>query len=115
MEKVSHESIEALGAAGVECQGLNWCRTCCLSLFSIALLTSRASRGALVIKNLPAKEGDLRNTGSILGSGRSPGRRQDNGGEQGNTGRHPSILAWRIPWTEEISRGCHHCLIGLPS
>ena len=30
--------------------------------------------------------------GSIFGSGRSPG--------EGN-GYHSSILAWRIPWTEE--------------
>ena len=43
---------------------------------------------ALVVKNLPAKAGDM---GSIPGSGRSPG------GECGNS----SILAWRIPWTEE--------------
>ena len=31
-------------------------------------------------------------TGSITGSGRSPG--------EGN-GNHSSILAWEIPWTEE--------------
>ena len=36
--------------------------------------------------------GDL---GSIPGSGRSPG--------EGN-GTHSSILAWRIPWTEEPGR-----------
>ena len=40
----------------------------------------------LVIKNLPADSGDIRDAGSITGSGRSPG-----GG----------ILAWRIKWTEE--------------
>ena len=33
--------------------------------------------------------------GSILGSGRSPG--------EGNV-THSSILAWRIPWTEEPGR-----------
>ena len=38
-----------------------------------------------MVKNLPTKTGD---TGSILGSGRSPAT-------------HSSILAWRIPWTEE--------------
>ena len=37
-----------------------------------------------------------RNPGSIPGSGRSPG------GENGKT--HSSILAWRIPWTEEPGR-----------
>ena len=32
-----------------------------------------ASHVALVVKNLPAKAGDIRDTGSIPGSGRSPG------------------------------------------
>ena len=44
-----------------------------------------------MIKNLPANAGDAGNMGSIPGSGRSPG------GGHGNS----SILAWRIPWTEE--------------
>jgi len=34
---------------------------------------SRASQVGLVVKKLPANAGDLRNRGSILGSGRSPG------------------------------------------
>ena len=42
-----------------------------------------------MIKNPPANAGDL---GLIPGWGRSPG--------EGN-GNHSSILAWRIPWTEE--------------
>ena len=42
-----------------------------------------------VVKNLPANAGD---TGSIPGWGRSPG--------EGN-GTFSSVLAWRIPWTEE--------------
>ena len=46
---------------------------------------------ALVIKNSPANAGNVRDAGSIPGPGRSPG------GGHGN----PSILAWRIPWTEE--------------
>ena len=33
--------------------------------------------------------------GSIPGSGRSPG---------GGNGNHSSILAWKIPWTEELGR-----------
>ena len=37
----------------------------------------RASQVVLVVKNLPANAGDIRDTGSISGSGRSPG------GEQG--------------------------------
>ena len=46
----------------------------------------------LVVKNLPANAGDLRDMGSILGSGRSP--------EEGMATRC-SILVWRIPWTVE--------------
>ena len=37
-----------------------------------------ASQVVLVVKNLPANVGDIRDVGSILGSGRSPG------GEHGN-------------------------------
>ena len=33
---------------------------------------------ALVVKNLPASEGDIRDTGSIPGSGRSPARSHGN-------------------------------------
>ena len=42
-----------------------------------------------MVKNLPANTGD---SGSIPGFGRSPG---------GGLGNPSSILAWRIPWTEE--------------
>ena len=52
-----------------------------------------ASQVALVVKKPPAKAGDTGEVGSILGSGRSPG------GEDMAT--DSSILAWRIPWTEE--------------
>ena len=56
-----------------------------------------ASQMALVVKNktkqnLPANAGDSRDTDSIPGPGRSPG---------GDMSTHSSILAWRIPWTEE--------------
>ena len=44
--------------------------------------------GGSVVKNLPASAADV---GWIPRSGRSPG--------EGN-GNLPSILAWRIPWTE---------------
>ena len=43
-------------------------------------------------RNLPAKAGGLRDPGSIPESGRSL--------EEGMA-THSSILAWRIPWTEE--------------
>ena len=46
----------------------------------------------LVVKNPPANAGDAWDTGSIPGSGRSPG--------VGN-GNFSSILTRKIPWTEE--------------
>ena len=36
-----------------------------------------ASQVALVVKNLPANAGDVRDAGSIPGSGRSPGEEND--------------------------------------
>ena len=45
-----------------------------------------------MVKNTPASVGVVRDMGSIPGSGRSP--------EEGMA-THSSILAWRIPWTEE--------------
>ena len=53
---------------------------------------SRASQVALVVKNPPGSTGDVRDVGSIPGLGRSPA---------GGHATHSSILAWRIPWTEE--------------
>ena len=47
------------------------------------------SLGSSVVKNPPANIGDV---GLIPGPGRSPGGGNDN---------PPSILAWKIPWTEE--------------
>ena len=52
----------------------------------------RASQVALVVRNLPANAGDLRDAGLIPGLGRAPG---------GGHGTHSRILAWRIPYTEE--------------
>ena len=51
--------------------------------------------GGSAVKNLPASEGDLRDAGSVSGTGRSPG--------EGNAS-HSSILAKRIPWIEEPGR-----------
>ena len=48
-----------------------------------------------VIKNPPASAGDARDAGSIPGSGRSLG---------GRNATYSSILAWKIPWTEEPDR-----------
>ena len=46
----------------------------------------------LVVKNLPANVGDVRDMGLIPRLGRSPG---------GGLGNLLHILAWRIPWTEK--------------
>ena len=46
------------------------------------------------VKNPPASAGGTGDAGLIPGSGRSPG-------EEMATHFHFSILAWRIPWTEE--------------
>ena len=59
------------------------------------LLNLWASQMALVVKNPPANAKDIRGEGSVPGLGRSPG---------GGHATHSSILAWRIPWTEEPGR-----------
>ena len=52
-----------------------------------------------MVKNLPANAGDM---GLILGSGRPLEKEM---------ATHSSVLAWRIPWTEELgglqSMGSH--------
>ena len=48
----------------------------------------------LVLKNLPAIAGDIRDEGSIPKSGV----------EEEGMGTHSSTLAWKIPWTAEPSR-----------
>ena len=55
-------------------------------------LKKEASHMALMVENLPANAGDIRDTGSVRGLGRSLG---------GGHGTHSSILSWRIPWTKE--------------
>ena len=47
---------------------------------------------ALMLRNPSANAGDIKDTSSIPGLGRSPG------------GEHGNPLAWRIPWTEESGR-----------
>ena len=51
-----------------------------------------ASQVALVVKNPPANAGNIRDAGSIPGLGRSLEKEMTT---------PSSILAWRIPWTEE--------------
>ena len=51
-----------------------------------------ASQVALVVKYLHANTGDTRDVGSIPGWGNPLGEEM---------ATHSSILAWKIPWTEE--------------
>ena len=48
-----------------------------------------------MVSNPPAKAGDARDAGSISGLGRCLEKEM---------ATHSSILAWRIPWTEEPSK-----------
>ena len=48
-----------------------------------------------MVKNIPASAGDIRDSGSIPG--------QEDPLEEG-VATHSSILAWKIPWTEETGR-----------
>ena len=50
----------------------------CLPFYFILELINGASQVVLVVKNPPANAGDLRDTGSIPGSGKSPGGRHSN-------------------------------------
>ena len=59
---------------------------------------------AVALKNPPAIAGSRFDAGSIPGSGRSPGGGQEDPLGEGRT-THSTILAWRIPWTEEPGRG----------
>ena len=52
-------------------------------------IRSRGFPDGLVVKDMLANAGDAC---SVLGSGRSPEKEM---------ATHSSILAWRIPWTEE--------------
>ena len=66
-----------------------------LSELHRAQLFSGAFQVALVVKNPAANAGDLGDAGSIPG--------WDDPLEEGMA-THSSILAWKIPWTEEPGR-----------
>ena len=60
----------------------------------MALCLAWASQAALVVKNLPADAADMKNAVQSLG--------WEDPLEEGMA-THSSILAWRIPWTENPS------------
>ena len=84
--------IAWMGLEGIMLNGINQEEKIKYHIISPYTWTMGFPSGA-VAKNLLTKAGDTRDLGSILGSGRSPG--------VGN-GNIFSILAWRIPWTEEL-------------
>ena len=61
-------------------------------VFPERVLAKYTSQVVLGVKNLCANAGDIRDSGSIPGLGRSL--------EEG-VAPHSSILAWRIPWAEK--------------
>ena len=56
------------------------------------MYTYGASQAVLGEKHLPASAGEVQDSASIPGLGRSPG---------GGHGNPLSTLAWRAPWSEE--------------
>jgi len=46
----------------------------------------------LVVKNMPANAGDIRDASSVSGLGR----------QEKEMATHSSILAWRFPWTRRL-------------
>ena len=66
-------------------------KDCVINILDFVCSTG-ASQVALVVKNLPANVGDLRDVVGPLGW-------EDPLEEEMAT--HSSILAWRIPWTEQ--------------
>ena len=64
-------------------------------IFTVCLLGLEGFPAGSVVKNLCANAGDTRDVGSVPESGRSL---------QEEMATHSSILAWRIPWTEEPGR-----------
>ena len=68
-----------------------WCYYCLQLIVNKAVITSHLPSGS-VVKNPPDHSGDTGDVGLIPELGRSPG---------GGMATHSSILARRIPWTEE--------------
>ena len=60
-------------------------------MFAFPCASYRASQVVLVVKNPPANAGDMRDAGSI----------SESDSLEEEMGIHPSIPAWRSPWTEE--------------
>ena len=66
-----------------------------LWVLSVCTMLSQGFPGGAVVKNPPPNAGDERDAGSVPGSGRSLEEEIET---------HSSILAWKIPGTEEPGR-----------
>ena len=64
-------------------------------IFTVCLLRLEGFPAGSAVKNPPANAGDTRDAGSVPELGRSLPEKM---------ATHSSILAWRIPWTEEPGR-----------
>ena len=63
-----------------------------VSIFHTITVVSQASQAVLVVKSLPPSAAEVRDAGSVLVR-KIPRRRAQ--------ASHSSVLAWKIPWTEE--------------
>ena len=79
-------------STGESCQPSD--QTCISCLASEFFITEQPGKPS-VVKNLPANAGDTGDLGSIPRSVRYP---------RGGNGNHSSLLARKIPWTEEPGR-----------
>ena len=91
-KKRENKHMDTKGEAKV-----GWTERFRLTIYTLLMLLlcikqKGASQVVLVVKNLPANAGDIRDTGSIPGLGRSPG---------GGRSKPFQYSCRRIPWTEE--------------
>ena len=108
----SQEQMSSIGASN-RVEGRTWGTTFTegpeegRELLSLEELLSRikqwASQVALVVKNLPASAGDIRNTNSFPGSGRSPGGGNDNPVFLPGESREQRSLKGYSPWSRKES------------
>ena len=71
---------------------------------------------ALVVRNPSSKAGDIRNTGSVPGSGRSPGGRSGNSVLLPGKSHGQRSLAGCSPWGgRELDMAVQWLTLGLPS
>ena len=68
-----------------------------LKINKSTLKTIKIKLMALVVKNPPANVGDVRDSSWVQSLGQEDSLEED-------MATHSSIVAWRIPWTEEFSR-----------